>query len=109
MLLAGCTDRVPTALQLHAKLQLFCPDHTRNLQSHAAAPHTALLPRTPPQLLKTWKGLSGAEEEDLGEGMKTVLFGLGGCSYLFILTVYLIYILLGAHYMAQAWTSEDAT
>jgi hypothetical protein len=67
------------------------------------APHTTRLPQTPPLLSETWKGLSGAEEEDLGEGMETVLFGLEGWS-LFILIIYIIYFVLGAYSMAHVWT-----
>lgn len=39
--------------------------------------------------------------------MEMVLFGLGGRSCLFILTVYIIYFVLGVHAMAHAWTLED--
>lgn len=39
--------------------------------------------------------------------MEMVFFGLGGWSCLFVLTVYVIYFVLGACSMAHAWTLED--
>lgn len=63
------------------------------------APHTTLLPQTPPLLLKTWKGLSRTEEEDLWEGMETVLFGLVGWSYL----LFLLFIIFTLYWVAIPW------
>lgn len=39
--------------------------------------------------------------------MEMVLFGLGGWSCLFILTIYIIYFVWGARSMAHVWTLED--